>query len=223
MIVVDFGHVGPDHVLEADARSASVRSMREPDRQARADADFAFVGLRHELGRNRRQDRGTRATVSAVAARSTVGRCCSATVDRAAIEVVEPSKHALAHREQRGRARPPLATRRRQLQQPRAEHRHDRHGDEQRHRQREHDDDRELNEQDARDAGQEEQRHEHRDVRQRRRQNRGPDFLAAFDRGLQPRLAHAPCAGTCSRARRSRRRRSCRCRAPARRTSSCSA
>ena len=37
---------------------------------------------------------------------------------------------------------------------------------------------------------QEEQRHEHRDVRQRRRENRGPDFLAAVDRRRHPVLAH---------------------------------
>ena len=57
------------------------------------------------------------------------------------------------------------------------------------------DDDRELPEHDARDAGEEQQRHEHGDVREDRRQNRRPDFLAAVDRRRHPVLAvmlHVP-------------------------------
>ncbi len=52
----------------------------------------------------------------------------------------------------------------------------------------------ELHEEDARDAGQEEQRHEDGDVREDRGQNRRPDLLAAFDRRLHARLAllHVP-------------------------------
>ena len=82
----------------------------------------------------------------------------------------------------------------RRLQPARAEHRHDRDRDEERHRQREHHDDRELREHDARRARQEEQRDEHGDVRQRRGENRRPDFLAAVDRGRHPVLAHVQVA-----------------------------
>ena len=82
----------------------------------------------------------------------------------------------------------------RRLQPARAQHRHDGHGDEQRHRQREHHDERQLREQDAGGAGQEQQRHEHGDVRQRRRQNRRPDFLAAVDGGGHLVLAHVQVA-----------------------------
>src|SRR4029079_4596674 len=60
---------------------------------------------------------------------------------------------------------------------------------EERHRQREADDDRQLTEQNARDAFEEEQRDEHSDVREDRRQNRRPHFLAAVDRGGHPVLA----------------------------------
>ena len=80
------------------------------------------------------------------------------------------------------------------LQPARAEHRHDRHGHEQRHRQREHHDERQLREQDAGRARQEQQRHEHGDVRQRRGQNRRPHFLAAVDGRGHPVLAHVQVA-----------------------------
>ena len=59
-------------------------------------------------------------------------------------------------------------------------------------------------------AAQEEQRHEHGDVREDRREDCRPDLLAAFDGRLHAGLAQSPCGGRCSRARRSRRRRSCR-------------
>ena len=160
----------------------------------------------------------------AVPTPTTVGRCCERLVDQAAVaRRPSPSRNAFARRVQASAEARALLDRRRQLQQPRAEHRHDRDRHEQRHRQREHHDDRQLLEQDARDAGQEEQRHEHGDVRQRRREDRRPDFLAAVDRRRASGPCRAPCAGTCSRARRSRRRRSCRRRAPGRRRSSCSA
>ena len=75
-----------------------------------------------------------------------------------------------------------------------AQHGHDRHRDEQRHRQREHHDDRQLLEENARHAGEEEQRHEHRDMGQRRGQDRQPYFLAAVDCRLHPVLTvlHVP-------------------------------
>jgi hypothetical protein len=76
------------------------------------------------------------------------------------------------------------------MQPARAEHRHDGDRHEERHHQREHHDDRELREQDARGARQEEQRHEHGDMGQRRGQDGRPHFLAAVDRGGHAVLAH---------------------------------
>ena len=116
-------------------------------------------------------------------------------MDHAAIPFVHAVQRALAERVQPAAESLALVWRRRQHEQLRAEHRHQRHGHEQRHQQREDHDDRQLAEHEARDTGQEEQRHEHGDVRQDRRQNRRPHFLAAVDRRRHPVLAvvlHVP-------------------------------
>ena len=105
------------------------------------------------------------------------------------VAVVHPFEHALAHPVELRADAAALIGGRREHQQPRAEDRHQRHRDEERHRQREDDDDRQLPEHDARDALEEQQRHEHRDVREDRRENRRPHFLAAVDRRRHPILA----------------------------------
>ena len=115
-------------------------------------------------------------------------------VQEPAVGVVHTVEQIFAHREKSAPETLPLRRGRRQLQQVRAEHRHERHGHEQRHQQREDHDDRQLAEEDARNAGEEQQRHEHRDVRQDRRDDRRPHFFAAFDGGGHAILAvfHVP-------------------------------
>ena len=113
-------------------------------------------------------------------------------VDDPAVAVVHAGEEPFAPRVQASDHAVALLGRRRQLQHPRAQHRHDRDGDKQRHRQREHHDDRELLEEDARHAGQEQQRNEDRDVRQRRRQDRRPDFLRTLR--STPCIRSLPCS-----------------------------
>ena len=155
---------------------ASVRSMRVPAASSADTWTDAFVGLRRQLGIEEREheDRGDdRHSAHADDDRPMRQRL----VQEPAIRVVHALEEALAH----VNSRPPMPFRsfhrRWQLEQIRAEHRHERDGDEQRHQQREDDDHRQLLEEDARNARQEEQRHEHRDVRENRRDNRAPHLF----------------------------------------------
>ncbi len=211
-----------DLLLEPGEHGVGALDARA-ERQLRAHADLAFVGLRTELGGNRRQDEDRRHHRRQRQADH--GRPVrQGEVQEAPVTLVHGREEVFAGRVQAAAQALALVGRRGQDEQLRAQDRHQRHGHEQRHRQREDDDDRQLAEHDARQAAEEEQRHEHRDVREDRGQNRGPHLLTAVDRRRSSGpCGTPPCAGTSSRARRSRRRRPCRRRVRALRTSSCSA
>ncbi len=162
-------------------------------RELGRDGDLPLIGRRHQLDRNCGEDEECRDHRSG--AQPHHGRPVKeGAVQEAAISLVDAVQRTLAHREQAARDPAALVGRGWQLQHPRAQHRHDRHRNEQRHQQREHDDDRQLLEHDARHAGQEEQRHEHGHVGQRRGQDGRPDFLGPLDGRLHAALArfHVP-------------------------------